>query len=931
MAFNNSVILQNDNGTSLTLQFEEGLSKDQVVELPLTDERIITEKKFRKIIEDLKNYLADPIDEKLFLRPVINSYKNVGNELILNLDDFVSPVFMRLAGILIRINNNYDIIPPENFLQDLHVNLSTSFIGGNPLNYGLTDGATYVLGLRFLTDGRYSDETVTNYVYTLPITNKPVISRVDVNDFDLNTGRCLITAYSNLSVPSSFTHLSTDWVIEKMSGDDYAKVWVSENDTVNKETLNIGDLVMNSLDTDTIYYLSCRRNYNSDRSSQYSDRFEFKTPKLVLDSVKDFKKYPNYVSISNPELSIASSYSISNSFTSRKLLPNEITSVVWRLYDNQGIISTYTGNGVFNWKLIENTLSKNTTYTVEVFYVTTMFGNSPISTFKLETKDFDGEMDGLPNIISKYDEWCYFGEIEHNNLMVDGIKYRGVYDSNKNYYKLDEVSYNGILYICIANTPNIEYSFSSYFKTVKSDAGAGLYKSGLPTAKQLLEYLGLEENLGNVDTNSQPVSLINSDTGYVKLQLPNGNIGYLTKKPIFTNFTVNDLIRCNLFHPYHRTIRIGKHLYYPRLLIRNHESPYDPIMSDFANRDFNDTYRPNKTVNNLGEEQLIPMLLNGRLAYFNIPSIGIDNINYSEVLYDSDKPRLMKIETTSSYYDILSIPLDNVDKTDISIRIMLERINEEDYPMDHISELIVGNNKISEGNYDRFTDTAYLGYVQDTEFLNTESIFNRIGLTVGTPVNNIGWFKFYYQGLIYFFSDGINIKDVNYNTLRTYNLTQLHPLLTNNKGTLSNNKLGKVNHNNLIYNVSLPSVVNYNRMFSTRMIDTVTYDIFNNTDPNIDLKIADNCMFSNCLYPILRNKTPEEYINGFKGSWPYNDFGSLINGVGGSERDKTFLSRNELKDGNIITNNETDLFKISKQLVNEPGRAILCLTIPAKL
>lgn len=931
MAFDNSITLRNDNGSSLVIQFEKGASRDTFIELPMTDERIITEKKFETILQQLKDYLANPIDDNLFLKPVITSVTNDGTDILLNLEDFKSPVYMRLACILIRIDNNYDIIPPCNYFQEIKVDLLNSFSGGNPLSHGLVDGQTYELGLRYMTDGRFSSETTYQYTYRTPISGYPIINRVDVGDIDLNTGRCVIEAISTMSLNTTAQHISTDWIIERMNGEDYVKVWTSYNDTVNKETLGIGDLVMSSLETDTEYYLSCRRNYDASRSSYYSSRFKFKTPKLVLDDITTFKKYPNYVTISNPELEIGSSYKVSNGVTSRTLQPNEITSVIWKIYDGNSQIASYTGNGVYNWLLSEDTLTKNKTYTVQVYYSTTLFGNSNIATFELKTRDFNGEMDGLPNVVSKYGDWCYFGEIESSNLMVEGINYRGIYRSSVNYKKLDEVNYNGDVYICTANTPTSDYSFSSYFKSIKSEAGSGLYKSGLPTPKQLLEYLGLEGNLSNVDFNTPGSNLINEDTGYLKLQLPNGNIAYVTKKPIYTNFTVNDLIRSNLLHPYQRTIRIGKHLYYPRLLFKEATTPYEPIMGDFADRNFNDNYKPVKNVLTYNEEQLIPMLLNGKLAYFNIPAIGIDNINYSELLYHRDKIQLMKVETTSSYYDILTIPLDNVDTNTITMRIVLERINEEDYPMDNISNLIVGNNVKTEGAYDRLDDLAYLGYVSDVEFLNTESIFNRVGLNIGTPINNVGWFKFYYQGLVYFFSDGINIKDINYNTLRTYNLTQIHALMSNSKGTLPTNKLGKVNHNNLLYNISLPSVVNYGRMFSSRIIDTSTYDIFTNTDSSVDLKIANRCMFSSCLYSILRGKTPLDMTNGYKGTWPLNDFGDLIDGVGGIESDKTFISRNELKDGHVITNNEVDLFKISKQLVNEPGRVILCLTIPATL
>lgn len=930
MAFDSNIILNHDNGTSLIIQFEKTTSKDNIIELPLTDERLVTENRFNYTIEKLKEYLSNPSDDKLLIDPVINEYRHEGTDLILNIEDFFSPVYMRPAGMLVRIDNNTDFVPVPDDYQNFNVSIVNSLSGGSPLNNGLVDGQSYTLGIRFLSDGRYSNEVTTNYVYRAPITGLIRIDSVNVGVIDINTGTVNIEVNSSISTSTSATHESTDWIIEKKVGEEYVKVWESLNDSTNKENIEIGNIMFSVLNRNSTYYIKTRRNYSGNRSTPYSERYSFLTPTITLTNINKLKTYPNYIAVSNPQLEIEQGFEVSNGITTRVLNTSEITNVVWSITNNG--VTTASEVGTYTWNLREGTLEKNKEYNVQVYYSTTLFGNSDVSTFNIKTRDFDNEMDGIPSISSRYGEYCFFGEIESNQLMVDGIAYRGIYSSQVQYNKLDEVNYGGELYICVKTTPvGSDYSFGSHFKSLKSSEGSSLYKSGLPTYKQLMEYLGFEDNFSNTDINTPGTNVLNNDSGYLKLQLPNGNIGYLTKKPLFGTFTVNDLIKGNLFHPYQRTIRIGKHLYYPRLLIKEAELPYEPIMADFANRNFKDNYEPKTEILVYNEEQIIPMLLNGRLGHYSIPSIGISNLNYEELLYHRDKTQLMKIETTSSFYNIQSIPLDNVDKTDITLRLMLERIDEDNLPMDNISSKIPGNNIKLEGGYDKFDDVAYLGYVTSDEFINSEAIFDRIGLMIGDVVNNAGWFKFYYQGLIYFFSDGINIKNVNYNTLRDNNLSHLHALITNRKGTLPDSKLGKVYHNNLLYNVSLPKVLNYSKTLSSRIIDGATYDIFTINDPTIDLKMADRCMLSSCIYSILRGKNSTSYTNGYKGSYPYHDFGTLTNGIGSIDQSEYVLTGTELKDGNVVTNNESNVFVMSKTQVSQTGRAILCLTIPALL
>lgn len=930
MAFDSNIILRHDNGTSLVIQFEKTTSRDNIIELPLTDERLVTENRFAYTLEKLKEYLSNPSDDKLIVNPVINGYSHVGTDIVLNIDDFFSPVYMRPAGMLIRINNNTDFIPTPDDYQNFTTSLTTSLSGGNPLNSGLVDGQTYTLGIRFLSDGRFSNEVTTNYVYRAPITGLIRVDRVNVGNIDINTGTVNIQVISSISVSTSAQHVSTDWVIEKKVGEEYVKVWESLADTTNKESIEIGNIMFSVLSRNTTYYIKTKRNYSGDRSTQFSERYEFLTPTITLTPISKLKSYPNYIAVSNPQFEIEQGFKVSNGTSSRVLSAAEITGVTWNIFNNG--LSVATETGTYTWNLSEGTLEKNKNYVVQVYYSTTLFGNSDVASFDIKTRDFDNEMDGIPSISSRYGDYCFFGEIESNQLMVDGITYRGIYSSQVQYNKLDEVNYGGELYICVKATPTgTDYSFGSHFKSIRSTEGGALYKRGLPTYKQLMDYLGFEDNLTSMDINQPGTNVLNNDNGYLKLQLPNGNIGYLTKKPLYGTFTINDLIKGNLFHPYQRTIRIGKHLYYPRLLIKEAETPYEPIMADFTNRNFKDNYKPETKVLTYNEEQIIPMLLNGRLAHYNIPSIGISNLNYEELLYHRDKTQLMKIETTSSFYNIQAIPLDNVDKTDITMRLLLERIDEDTLPMDNISSIIPGNNTKLEGGYDKFDDVAYLGYVTSDEFLNSEAIFNRIGITIGDVVNNAGWFKFYYQGLIYFFSDGINLKNVNYNTLRDNNLTHIHALITNRKGTLPDSKLGKVYHNNLLYNVSLPKVINYSKTFGSKIIDGATYDIFTVTDPNVDLKIANRCMLSSCIYSILRGKNSPTLTNGYKGSYPYHDFGTLTSGIGGLDQTENVLTGTELKDGNVITNNEANVFVMNKTHVSQPGRVVLCLTIPAIL
>lgn len=967
MPFDNIVSLDNENGSKLNIKIEgESKSGDVTVYLPMGTDKPLTKGKYNKLLKEIKEFSMTQTEDKMIEAPGIESVEYVEGGILVTVTPFFSPIILEPACCLLgalhidkpSCSHPTNSLPLSGFrpgtdevskLDTLlendkyqhtgsyftkaafNVDTNTFFL---PIDssFKFVDGCSILVIAKYVADGIYSKTASLESTYRkVPMLQSSNIN-ISVTQFDLNTGLCSISATATLTVDSSVTgskleHSSTDWIIEyKDQNNSFVKVKEILGDTSNLTSINLNSYMFNPLEQNKEYYISCRYNYKNTTNSMYkevstkfTDRYKFNTPTAVLSPVTGIISYPNYITSGDPEIAITSTLTIDNGITTRPLTDSDIKSVVWRIFKDEKLIKEEASGT--SWKLPKNTLKPKTNYKLTVAYITKSFGRSEDSVHDLITHDFVGDVDGLSSVVTKSEGYCYFGELPYERLTVDDIRYRGFYKPDILYNKLDEVNKDGELYVCIKKVTSPEYNFDAHFKSFTSQEGRGLYKSAIPTISMLFKKLGLPLN-----------SLIKTseETGYLKLQLTNGNVAYITKLPVISKLTINDLIALNLYHPYHRTIRLGKWLYYPRLLIEDYTTPYDPIQSCYDNLNYYDNYGIKTTKHTLSETKILLKLIDGTLSNYSISGLELPNLKNDEVVYSSNISKLIKLNSGSSGFSFNAIDIDNFTRTDMKFRLVLERIQEENLPMNNISNKLPGNNELT-AQRDFYSDTAYLGYVDGGDFLTSNTIKTALNLPSGTVVDAMGWYKFYQGGLIHYVSDGLNLKNIDFNTLREHNAVYIHPTVNNDKGSIPTTKLGKVTFGNLLYNVSLPQVTNESKLEEFKVINGTRYDIFNVQDPNVDLNLSGECSFSLTMMTLLLNKTPLSKTQGYKGTIPTLEYSDVLKSIGSGLPSSKVLTCNTMVNEDVIEQYSTDLYKITKTKPNTQGEVILCLTIPAVL
>lgn len=924
----------NEKGIRSVLQIESYKPMDIVIKITPSEGYYVTTERLNWYKTKVKNYLANPDVLNIIVKPIVKSSQVVETTINMTLTEFESYVLIPYAC------TEYQISTDDVFNNIVKTEVLHGMMKHNELSIDLQDlpaNTSYYIRARY-GGGGYSSEwsDVVNFTTLKPTIDKPSVESVSFTY--QKSAPYLTTIVATSSASSIPDHTYTTWKIyNKTETGSYNLVYSVIKSDISLRNISIAGQYPNNLQYHKDYYITVTYYDASTGFSRESDYFKFCSTGVTLTTPNDITFFPWPVNVSNPMLSFDSFLSLTVDGQEQIININELEGVYWEVKENKADSRTQKFTSQTNAiQLPFGTLKENTEYQLSVYYRHTYLGFSGIKNFTFKTnKEFINHPDGLRMPLKIYNDTAYYGEIAKTSLMNENITYRGVYSSTKSYKRYDEVSKDGKLYICINDTPpGSNYTFSTYFETPRENNAEVMYGSQLPTAKWLLKNIGLYHSLNTTNVANGATDIINEDTTWLKLQNKHKQTLYITKLPILSNVSVNDLIRKDLFHPRRKTVRIGEYLYYVRILVNELEPGYDVIDPIYKDKEYN--YRVSQLDKiQYNEGDLFSSLLNGNLAQFESTDLDIDLVSYRELIYNTDSIYGYKIDPSANMR-LTSKELQSADTRIISYRPVLELIPEENKPIYHISDRIPGDNDISK--YDPFVDSCYLGYVDVSDFVDSEDIDLRTGLNSFSSVQNKGWYKFYYRGMIYYMSNGTNFNRLSYNDINNNNLLTPTPLYAT--GVLSDDiKLGKIIYNNVIFNVMCPSVLTYTTCRTLTKVGNRYYNIFNTADSNIDLNISYDCFLSDVVYGILDEQYPNKSLSGYKGSYKEHEYVSTITQIGsGTNDDDVFLSSDvvcELTNvSGVITSTYTPVLNYQKQPyriksgdVDAPVDVVLCLTV----
>lgn len=923
LVFHNS---ESDVKTYLTFDSLNKYTNDIVLRYKPTDDKFVSEARLDNYINKINDYFSNPTADKTITKPTIDSINTKNGYLNITCSKFDSSI------LLLHVGTEYQIASDMNFNNIVidkftHTDSEKTSIS---LPYSsLTYQYTYYARVRYGGAGyvSYWSDPI-EFIVDKPTINQPVINPIRPEDIEYsNTVPYTVSINATSSAFISLSnHISSTWSIyrKNLSG-DYEVAW-TETSSTNLTQIRISNLFPSVLDFGVDYYLTVKYTGSDNSYSLESLPVKFSVTDISLSKIDSLRIFPPIVNISRPVISFFNNLSVTIKNLNYPLALTDIENISWTLVRDDTNTTIYKTNTIStSITMPENIVLPNTSYTLNVYYTHKTLGNSEVSLFKFTTASkFITVDDGLPYPKSVVNNIGYYGEVDSNNLVLDSIYYVGKYDSKKQYKQYQEVSKDGKLYICIMDTPLKDYAFSSYFKAYDNVNAKAYYRSGLPNPTWLVNNIGLNPYLSANNVYETESNIYNKNSGWIKFQNSQNQIIYVSKLPIYKNVSIQDLIKADLLHPRRKTIRIGENLYYIRTLVTSLEQGYDSLNYDSRLKDINKDFSINKEPIYYNEHEIIEYLLNGDFSLLDPSELDMETNEYNELCYCHDKLYSYKADLGIDRYSFAGKKIETYDDRNLVFRPVLELIPEDEYPVNNISNTIPGNNSIDENHYDKYLDTAYLGIVDASDFLTSEMINIRSGLHSNNAIPNITWFKFYHRGLIYFISYGYNFINTSYQDLLNYNMVYPTTIYKTFKDT-SSFFPGKVSFNNRLYNITLPSVMNYTDFMENILIKNEVVNIETNT--NIDTKMSYNSFLSNSIYGLLKNKPKLLEHPGYKGSYPDVNFENIIDSMTGTTNSETFFTMNNTNTAKVICNNQLNVNNFVTRYTNATDNVILCLTI----
>ena len=899
-------------------------AEDLTIRLKPTDNYYVTKNRLDKYVKTIKEFISNPTSAKVIKQPSITNVSALNGEVTINVSKFESDL------LLIQASSEYQIASDIGFSNIVYTKFTHDKKEFNTLTIpypSLDNGSKCYVRVRVGGGDKQSTwSNVGSFIIDKPSLDTPSIEPITGDDIEYSY-TTPFTVSLNLRVnkiENATRGVFTFYIKDGLNS--YKKVYTQSVDDYTN--VRFTDLFPNTLSYKREYYVSVKVFGENNSYSVESDKLMFSVLDLELSKINNLRSYPNIVNIVTPVIGFSDDLSVTIKGKVTKIPLTDLTSIEWVVTNNLTNNNVYTYSTKTNSLTIpKGVLNTSTSYTVKVYYKHPNLGNSDVSTYTFETtENFISVQDGLSSPTAVSGDIAYYGEIPANNLMPNNIEYVGDYDINKSYKKYQEVSKDGKVYLCVIDTPsNKDYTFGVYFQEADIGNAKNIYKSALPTPKWLLDRIGINYNINANSISDSNNNMINTDNnGWVKFTNRQNQTLYVSKLPILENISINDLIKADLFHPRRKTIRIGKQLYYIRMLVKNLEQGYDSLN---MHKDFKNYYNSNLgsvNVINYGEDELLTTYLNSTFTSVDPNEVALGGDDYTELLYNVDDVKGYKVTLDLTNYILVGNDVIDYDSRTYTFRPVLELIPEDEYPVKNISNNIPGENDYNVNLYNFGTDTQFLGIVGTDDFLSSESLNLRSGLNSTKYIENQSWLKFYHRGLIYFISYGYNYKDIRYQDLLDHNL--VYPTTLYQYGLNSSEyKLGKVLYNNCIYNITLPNVLNYPNRLKHFSNNRKTTNIFENTDNSIN-----NSYYSwltNTIYTILKDTSVLNNDNkGVKGKYPDTLAYNLIPSITGTDEVSTFYTRDTLKTGEVVLNYQKELNNIV-EATSDTNNAIMVLTI----
>lgn len=905
-----SIKLHNtDTGVVSTITVEENPEvSDFRIKVKPTSSIYVSEARLDKYSNQIKVFLENPTVVNAIKTPTILNIEKDDENVIININNFESPALLDYGCTRVQFctDKNFDLSVDPVKVIDKYIHNPES-PGKVSLSLSeLEPDINYFVRVLYGASGIESEWSFVNgFTYSKPKIEKPEIENVELvygTSYPFST-----TLRVSISKYNSKGDENLDYVLYKI----YKLLDNTENKSlvrtikVNKTPDNPNcDLVDSGLFPDilehrTTYSVTVTM-YNTIREySEESTHVYFNSRGIILLPPTNLKSYPANINIPNPIFGVHDEcfYLVNNQEVSIK--NDDIESVHWSIYkeNNESEVYKYDIKGKMYLELPENILEPNTSYVVEVYYTHSLYGMSQVTSKTFTTKSFERCLDLLDRPLKVSNSVGYYGEIPYGKLMPENINYKGDFLKGETYKPgeevtvLNETTGEYDIYVCRENTNNPNFSFYNFFENISEQSGKDIYKSGLPTANYLLEYLGIGQ-VGN---------RINPSSGWIKLQNVQGKLIYITKLHILDNISVNDLIKTDLWHPRRRTIRLHNKLYYVRLLIDTCYPGLDTLDPKYLNQDI---YKENcgKEVINYNESEIIRELLLGNLYDYTNSSLGFSDSTIKELTYSAFYPNYFQPGRSKGIIKLNHAEVSDTDDKFYSIRIVLEYIPDDLLPIYNMSSKLPGKKLSKEDikkRYRKAADTCYLGYVNSKDFISTEDLTTKLGMSNEYNVENKGWHKFYYKGMVYFLSDGTNLNSVPAGIMEDFNIIREYKpyKIFDDKSDVV---LGKITFNELFYNVSCPKVLNNYRQVETIFNENKQYSIFGDTT-SLGLKLGRGTYFQETIMNIFKKSVLENQDRfGNKGEMMVlNEFTDVEEGdsigiskVGSDGGDATFLTSN---------------------------------------
>ena len=904
-----SIKLHNtETGVVSTITVEESQEvNDFRIKVKPTSSIYVSDARLNKYVTQMKAFLENPSVVNAIKTPTIISVEKDDENAIVNINNFESPALLDYGCTRVQFctDKNFDLAVNPVEIIDKYIH--------NPENPGyvtiplseLEPEINYFVRVLYGASGVESEWSfISGFTYSKPKIDRPIIENVELiygSSYPFST-TLNITINEYLSKGDE----ELEYVLYKLykmedNGDRTLIRTIKVNKTPGNLNCYLSDssLFPDVLEHRVNYCVTVSMYNNIREYSEESDVSYFNSKGIILLPLTNLKSYPANINIANPIFGVHDEcyYLVNNQEVAVKA--EDIESLHWTI-SKDGVnseIYKYDVKGKMYLDLQDYILEPNTRYTVSVYYTHSVYGMSQVTSRTFTTKTFERCLDLLDKPLKVSNSVGYYGEIPYGVLMPETINYKGDFLKGEAYKPGEEVSvlnettgeYD--LYVCRENTNNPNFSFYNFFENTSEQSGKDIYKSGLPTANYLLDNLGVGQ-VGN---------RINPTTGWIKLQNVQGKLIYITKLHILDNISVNDLIKIDLWHPRRKTIRLHNKLYYVRLLIDSCYPALDTLDSKYENQNL---YKEScgKDVIYYNESNVIKELLLGNLYDYTNSSLGFSDSTIKEITYVDTFPTYFQPGRSKGVIKLNHAEVSDTDDKFYSIRLVLEYIPDDSLPIYNMSKKIPGKiyskeelNKI----YRKHADTCYLGYVKTKDFLSTEDISTKLGMSNEYNLENMGWHKFYYKGLVYFLSDGTNFTSIPAGVVEDYNIFREFKSYKTIDDK-SEVKLGKINYNELFYNVGCPKVLNNYRQVETIFKDNVQYNIFGDTT-TLGLKLGRGTYFQETIMNIFKKSVLKNQDRfGNKGEMlVLNEFTDIEEGdsigiskVGSDGGDATFLTSN---------------------------------------